>query len=71
MNHVLITSQDPVSKGDGNVDLYCSLRVSQSDLCQTKDFVKFLSLVLILYLGKCTARECRLDDLINNLTQAF
>jgi len=68
---MLILPQDPVSKGDGNVNLYCSLRVSPSDLYKTKDFVKFLSLVLILYLGKYTAVGCRLEDLTNHLTQAF
>jgi hypothetical protein len=71
MNHRLITPQDPVSKGDGNVTLYCSLRVSASDVCKTKDFVKFLSLVLILYLGKCTAVDCRPNCFTNHLTQAF
>lgn len=68
---MLIQPQDPVFKGDGNVNLYCCLRVSPTDLRKTKDFVKFLSLVLILYLGKCETANCRLEDLTEHFIQAF
>ena len=68
---MLIQPQDPVSKGDGNVNVYYSLRVILTDLCKTKDFVKFLSLVLILYLGKCTTADCRVEALTKHLAQVF